>query len=96
MLEAEARIATYEASSYLTKVAEAWVHTYPVRYDSLTAEIDLPGAQFAMTADGDSLTLRLVGSDPDRFETAKTSVAAHVDRVAEHDTGIRCVWHQMS
>ncbi|WP_449470151.1 DUF2218 domain-containing protein [Sphingobium chungangianum] len=96
MLEAEARIATLEASRYLTEVAQAWNHTYPVRYDTLTGEVDLPGAQLVMTADGDSLTLRLIGSDDDRFEAAKISVAKHVDRVAERDAGVRCVWHQLS
>lgn len=96
MLEAEARIATWEASRYLTEVAEAWVHTYPVRYDTLTGEVELPGAELVMTADGDSLTLRLTGSDADGFAAAKASVARHVDRVAEHDTGVRCVWHELS
>ena len=96
LLEAEARIATYEAGRYLTQVAEAWVHTYPVRYDALTGEVELPGAKLAMTADGDSLTLRLVGSDEDGFEAAKLSVAKRVDRVAGRDAGVRCAWHQLS
>ena len=96
LLEAEARIATYEASRYLTQVAEAWVHTYRVRYDALTGEVELPGAELAMTADGDSLTLRLTGSDPERFHAAKVSVAELVDRVAGHDAGVRCAWHQLS
>lgn len=96
MLEAEARIATLEASRYLTEVAEAWKHTYPVRYDTLTGEIDLPGAKLVMTADGDSLALRLIGSDEENFDAAKASVAKHVDRVAERDAGIRCIWHQLS
>lgn len=94
--EAEARIATYEASQYLGKIAEAWVHTYAVRYDALTAEIALPGAELVMTADGDSLTMRLTSSDESAFEAAKASVAGHVDRVAEHDAGVRCVWHVLS
>lgn len=96
MLEAEARIATYDASKYLTEVAEAWNHTYPVRYDTLTAEVELPGAQLVMTADGDSLTMRLTGSDAHAFDAAKLSVAKHVDRVAERDAGVRCVWHELS
>jgi hypothetical protein len=96
LLEAEARIATYEASRYLTHVAEAWVHTYPVRYDALTAEIELPGAQLVMTADGDSLTLRLTSTDQDRFAAAKQAVALHVDRVDDRDAGVRCVWHEFS
>lgn len=96
MLEAEARIATLESSRYLTEVAEAWNHTYPVRYDALTAEIELPGVQLVMTADGDSLTMRLTGSDEERFEAAKLSVARHVDRAAKRDAGVRCVWHQLS
>ena len=96
MLEAEARIATYEASRYLTGIAEGWVRTYPVRYDALTAEVELPGAELAMTADGDSLTLRLTGSDAERFAAAKLSVARHVDRVAERDAGVQCVWHELS
>src|SRR4051812_45678908 len=50
MLEAEARIATNEASRYLTEVALAWVHTYPVRYDAITAEVELPGGELVMTA----------------------------------------------
>ena len=96
MPEAEARIATLEASQYLTKLAEAWNHTYPVRYDTLTGEVELPGAQLVMTADGDSLALRLIGSDETRFEAVKETVARHVDRIAERDAGVRCVWHQLS
>ena len=96
MIEAEARIATIESSRYLTELAEAWVHTYPVRYDTLTAEIQLPGGELVLTADGDSLSLRLVGTDRERFDAAKESVARHVDRVAKHDTGVRCVWHDVS
>lgn len=96
MIEAQARIATIESSRYLTKLAEAWVHTYPVRYDTLTAEIQLPGGELVLTADGDSLTLRLVGTDRERFDATKETVAKHVDRVAEHDTKVRCVWHDIS
>ena len=96
MIEAEARIATIESSRYLTRLAEAWVHTYPVRYDALTAEIQLPGGELILTADGDSLSLRLVGKDRERFDATKQSVATLVDRVAEHDTGVRCVWHEVS
>ena len=96
MIEAEARIATIESSKYLTRLAEAWVHTYPVRYDALTAEIQLPGGDLILTADGDSLSLRLVGKDRERFDATKQSVATLVDRVAEHDTGVRCVWNDIS
>ncbi len=96
MIEAEARIATIESSRYLTKLAEAWVHTYPVRYDTLTAEIQLPGGELVLTADGDSLSLRLVGTDRERFDATKETVVRYVDRVAEHDTGVRCVWHEVS
>ena len=96
MIEAEARIATIESSRYLTRLAEAWVHTYPVRYDALTAEIQLPGGELILTADGDSLSLRLVGKDRERFDATKQSVATLVDRVAEHDTAVRCVWNDIS
>jgi hypothetical protein len=96
MAEAEARIATTEASRYLTELALAWVHTYPVRYDAITAEVALPGGQLVMTADGDSLALRLVGSAGSEFEAAKDMIARHVDRVAGHDAGVRCVWDQLS
>ena len=96
MIEAEARIATIESSRYLTRLAEAWVHTYQVRYDALTAEIQLPGGELILTADGDSLSLRLVGKDRERFDATKQSVATLVDRVAEHDTGVRCVWNDIS
>ena len=96
MIEAQARIATIESSRYLTQLAEAWVHTYPVRYDTLTAEIQLPGGELVLTADGDSLSLRLVGTDRERFDATKESVAKHVDRVAEHETKVRCVWHDIS
>ncbi|MBA4307763.1 MAG: DUF2218 domain-containing protein [Sphingopyxis sp.] len=95
MIEAQARIATIESSRYLTQLAEAWVHTYPVRYDTLTAEIQLPGGELVLTADGDSLTLRLVGTDRERFDATKETVAKHVDRVAEHETKVRCVWHEI-
>jgi len=96
MLEAEARIATNEASRYLTEVALAWVHTYPVRYDAMTAEVALPGGELVMTADGDSLTLRLVGEEGEAFESAKTMIAEHVDRAAGRDAGVRCVWNQLA
>lgn len=95
MLEAEARIATTESSRYLTELAEGWVHTYSVRYDALTAEVEFPGVELAMTADGDSLSLRLAGSDKERFEAAKQSVARHVDRIAARDTGVKCLWHDV-
>ncbi|HVU28814.1 MAG TPA: DUF2218 domain-containing protein [Sphingomicrobium sp.] len=96
MLEAEARIATIEASRILTEVALAWVHTYPVRYDAITAEIELPGGELVMTADGDSLTLRLVGQEGEEFEAAKRAIADHVDRAAGRDSGVRCVWTLLS
>lgn len=96
MLEAEARIATNEGSRLLTELALAWVHTYPVRYDAITAEVELPGGELVMTADGDSLSLRLVGLEGEGFEAAKRTVADHVDRAARRDAGVLCVWHQLS
>jgi len=96
MLEAEARIATNEASRYLTDLARAWVHSYPVRYDAITAEVELPGGELVMTADGDSLSLRLVGPEGEGFEAAKAMIAEHVDRAAGHETGVRCVWDRLS
>lgn len=96
MLEAEARIATDEASRLLTELASAWVHTYPVRYDAITAEVELPGAELVMTADGDSLSLRLVGPEVQAFEAASEAVARHIDRAAGRDSGIRCVWNRLS
>jgi hypothetical protein len=96
MLEVEARIATNEASRYLTELALAWVHTYPVRYDAITAEVELPGGELVMTADGDSLSLRLVGPEGPGFEAAKATIAKHVDRAAGRDAGVRCVWDQLS
>lgn len=96
MPEAEARVATLESSRFLTELAETWSHTYPVRYDALTGEVELPGAQLVMTADGDSLTLRLAGPDENRFEAFKVWVAEYVDRVAGREAGVRCVWHRLS
>jgi hypothetical protein len=96
MIEAEARIATSEASRILTEVALAWVHTYPVRYDAITAEVELPGGELVMTADGDSLTLRLVGPEGEGFEAAKAAAATHVDRAAGRDSKVRCVWTLLS
>jgi uncharacterized protein len=96
MSEAEARIATNEASRYLVELALGWVHSYPVRYDAITAEVELPGGELVMTADGDSLSLRLVGPAGEAFETAKKGIAEHVDRVAGRDAGVRCVWDQLS
>lgn len=95
MPEVEARIATNEASRYLTELALAWVHTYPVRYDAITAEVEFPGGDLAMTADGDSLSLRLVGPEGEGFEATKDRIAKQVDRAAGRDTGVRCVWNQL-
>ena len=96
MFEAQARIATDEASRLLTELALAWVHTYPVRYDAITAEVELPGGELVMTADGDSLSLRLAAPEREKFEAAKTTIAAHVDGAAGRDTGVRCVWADRS
>lgn len=96
MLEAEARIATNEASRYLTELALGWIDTYPVRYDAITGEVELPGANLIMTADGDSLTLRLAGPAGDGFEAAKAMVAGHVDRASGRDARVRCLWNQLS
>ena len=96
MLEAEARIATNEGSRLLTELALAWVHTYPVRYDAITAEVELPGSELVMTADGDSVSLRLAGPAGEEFEAAKAMIASHVDRVAGRDSGVRCLWNQLA
>jgi hypothetical protein len=96
MAEAEARIATSDASRYLTELALAWVHTHPVRYDAITAEVGLPGGELIMTADGDSLSLRLVGPEGEPFEATKDAIARHVDRAAGRDAGVRCLWNQLS
>ncbi len=96
MPEAEARIETKQASTYLTSVAEAFVHTFPVRFDTLTGEVSLPGAQLIMTADSDSLALRLVADDPAKLEAAKEVAALHVERAAGEDTGVRCVWRALA
>ena len=96
MLEAEARIATNQGSRLLTKLALAWVHTYPVRYDAITAEVELPGCELVITADGDSLSLRLVGRQGEAFEAAKATIEKHVDRAAGRAAGVRCVWNRLS
>jgi hypothetical protein len=62
----------------------------------LTAEIELPGGRLTMTADDDSLTLRLTGADEDRFEAAQGAVAKRVDRIAGRDAGVSCAWHRLS
>jgi hypothetical protein len=49
-----------------------------------------------MTADGDSLSLRLIGPEGEGFEAAKATIAEHVDRVAGHDAGVRCLWDQLA
>ena len=95
MLEAEARIATLTASALLNKLALAWVHTFPVRYDAMTAEVALPGGVLVLTADGDSLSLRLVGREEAAFEAAKATIAEHVDRAAGRVSDVRCVWHDV-
>ena len=96
MLEAEARIATNESSRLLTELALAWVHSFPVRYDAITAEVELPGGDLVMTADGDSLSLRLVGRQEEDFEAAKQTIAEHVERAAGSDFQIRCLWNRLS
>jgi len=95
MPESEARIATNTASRLLSDLAQGFIHTYPVRYDAMTAEIAFPGGELFLTADGDSLSLRLAGPDKDAFETTKAMIAERLGRAAAHDTGAGCSWHDV-
>lgn len=80
MAEVEARIATLDSSGLLQALAMGWVHRYPVRYDTLTAEVAIDGCEFVMTADGDSLTLRIAGSTTEAVELVQRAVELHLDR----------------
>jgi hypothetical protein len=85
-MELAARLFTPDAGEYLAGLVGLWEHTYPVRHDALTAEISLTEVQLAMTADEESLSLRLVGDDPDRVCAARVVVERHLNRVgAERD-----------
>ena len=82
MIEAETRIATLTASEILTSVATGWEHRFPTRYDAITAEVELDRATLVMTADGDSLSLRVTAEDVTHIDAAKRTIAEHVDRSA--------------
>ena len=67
-----------------------------MRYDAISAEVGLPGGDLVMTADGDSLSLRLSGPGEAGFEDAKALVAEHLDRAMGRESGLGCLWVQLS
>lgn len=95
MVEVEARIETREASAYINGLAVAWSHSYPVRFDAMSGEIELPEAQLILTADTDFLTLRLVGQNRQRVANAQAHVARHVDQLAASDAPIAYDWRDL-
>jgi len=95
MTEVLARIETRNANAYIRGLAEAWDHSYPVRVDAMSGEIELPGAQLIMTADPDWLTLRLVGSDAQRVADEQLRVARHLDHLAGADAPQAYEWHAL-
>ena len=94
-MELQARVFTPHASAYLAGLVALWEHTYPVRHDALTAEINLSHAQLVLTADQESLSFRLVGEEPDGVCAARAIVERHLDRVRaeQAETGASIDWH---
>lgn len=93
MFEAEARLATIQASRILHNLAEVWGRRFPVRADALTAEVSLDEVELAMTADGDSLAIRLASRDRASFEEAMANVSRHLGREMGEGNFTLCNWH---
>ncbi len=94
MKEFEARIATRMASEHLQTLADRWRARYPVRFDALTGEIQLPGALLVMTADEESLTLRLANLTAASADGIRASVKKHLDAVAGQEGPYEYNWRE--
>lgn len=97
-MELEARVFTPHAGDYLAGLVGLWEHTYPVRHDALTAEVNLAHGQLVMTADEESLSLRLLSDDPENVCAARAVVERHLARVGaqREEAGPSIDWHEIA
>ncbi|WP_242187060.1 DUF2218 domain-containing protein [Sphingomonas sp. CARO-RG-8B-R24-01] len=97
-MELEARVFTPHAGDYLAGLVSLWKHTYPARSDALRAEVNLWHLKLAMTADEQSLSLRLVGKAPGDICAARAVVERHLIRVRaqQAEAGLSIDWHEVA
>ncbi len=83
MPASHARIATANASRYLTQLSKHWSHRFPeLTWNAERADIPLPPGPCVLEADAAGLSIALRSADEDGLTRLERVVAEHLQRFA--------------
>ena len=86
MAKSVAHVPTESGSRYLQQLCKHWGHKYPVSFDPMHGEINLPMGPVRMDATPSELVVALETEDAAALDRFEGVVAEHVSRFAHRET----------
>lgn len=103
MNSAIARVPTTSGSRYLQQLSKHWSHSLSVEFTAEQSRIIFPrdargadwpaDAEVTMTAQPETLDVRIDASSPEHLEALKGTVARHLDRFAFREAPLSFDWN---
>ena len=87
-----ARVPTTHASRYLQQLCKHWSHKFAVDFTAERGTIPLPLGLVTLTAEPDTLDVRIEAEDAAGLRQAKEVVASHLDRFAFRQAPLPFGW----
>ncbi|WP_076068835.1 DUF2218 domain-containing protein [Sphingomonas montana] len=87
-----ARVATPHASRYLQQLCRHWSHRFVVEHTPDAGEVALPAGPLTLTAEPDTLVLRLSVADAEEVARVQGVVAELLDRFAFREGPLEYDW----
>lgn len=81
-MKANATFHTEKASRYLATLCKHFNHKVPVRFDTISGEIELPFGQCELKADGVSLALAVEAANQSDLDKTIRVITNHLERFA--------------
>ena len=97
-MQAEARIPTDKASSYIKKLCHHFKMKVPAEYDETRGHVQFPFGACEMLARPDELVLRVRADSSEEFERVKSVVGGHLEMFttrAAHGEPITVQWYNI-
>jgi uncharacterized protein len=91
--QAQATVATKNASRYLQQLCKHWSHKFEVSFDSEQGQVSLPIGTATMRASPDLLYVTIETDQADSIERLKQVVATHLDRFAFKEAPLPFIWN---
>jgi uncharacterized protein len=85
-LQAQARVATPNASKYLQQLCKHFQHKLPTSFDAEAGSISFPMGETKLAADAEALTLSVAAAGDEDLARLKDVVARHLERFAFRET----------